>query len=532
MDDSRDRLVRKGSYIDGSFVRPERVDGYINGVNPGDRADILGRFAFSEDAVEDAVEHATIASRIWRHVPLAERVAAVRRFRQTLAKAGEKLIVLSTRETGRPSWETRQELGQTLLALEQLIEEGPVRLAPKVLEQTLGRADRFPRGVVGMLLPFAQPLYYICVWTAAAMLAGNTVVFKPSKFTPGLGQHLAEMWDQCKLPRGVINMVQGSGSGVGRRLLGHPRLGALMVAGSHETVSEVRRLLLDRSELPLITQSAGKGAAVVLDGCELDRAVYDTMVGAFLGSGQRPFNTGRVIVQAGIYDEFIDALLRRTANLTVGYGFDKSVFMGPLISENLRSRFRKYGRALTQGGAGPLLEGSFNNRTERRGFYVTPAIHLVDWQSGQAFLDAEPVGPTLLVYRVGAVDEAVALHNQLAHRPVASVYPSTQEADLQGLVDRLRAGVVHINLPTTTSTLPLPAVGMGRSGGVGTGVELLDALTTPRTLLSADRPFNPAQALPGTNWEADLTHTLVEVDDLDEDTLVDDDLSNVLEPEV
>jgi hypothetical protein len=82
VDDSRDRLVRKGSYIDGSFVRPERVDGYINGVNPGDRADILGRFAFSEDAVEDAVEHATIASRIWRHVPLAERVAAVRRFRQ------------------------------------------------------------------------------------------------------------------------------------------------------------------------------------------------------------------------------------------------------------------------------------------------------------------------------------------------------------------------------------------------------------------------------------------------------------------
>ncbi|MBK6580118.1 MAG: aldehyde dehydrogenase family protein [Sandaracinaceae bacterium] len=188
-------------------------------------------------------------ARLWRHIPWPSRAAAVRRFRQALAKAGETLIVLSTRETGRPpgrpgkSWPDApgRRAASSTRAMAPGAQRRPSRPGAAPIRRPAGGGHALLLRPAG-LLP--------CAATAAAMLGGNTLVFKPSKFTPpGLGQLLAEMWDQCKLPRGVFNMVQGPGSAVGRRLLGHPRLAALMFAGSHETASEVRRLLLDRPEI-------------------------------------------------------------------------------------------------------------------------------------------------------------------------------------------------------------------------------------------------------------------------------------------
>src|SRR5690606_40858192 len=108
---------------------------------------------------------------------------------------------------------------------------------------------------------------------AAALLAGNTVVFKPSKFTPAVGQTLGELFDRCRLPRGAFNLVQGSGAQVGRRLAAHPGIDALLLCGSHKTATALRQATFDRPELPTLVQCGGKGAALVLDGCDLDRAV-------------------------------------------------------------------------------------------------------------------------------------------------------------------------------------------------------------------------------------------------------------------
>lgn len=533
MDDSRDRLVRRGDYVNGAFVRPEVIDGYINGVNPGDRSDILGRFCFSEAAVDDAVEHARLACTWWRRVSVNDRAAAVRRFRQALTRHGERVITLTARETGRPLWEVRMELGQALVALEHLLDEGVGLLAPRVLTQAVGRSDLLPRGVVAILFSYMSPLLYTSFLTAAALLSGNTVVFKPSKFTPGLGQLFAELWDGCKLPRGVLNMLQGSGSGVGRRLIAHPGISAALLVGSAETSQELRRALLDRPDIPIWALTGGKGVAIALNGCELDRAVYDVMVGAFLSAGQRHNSTGRLIVQAGIYDELVDALVRRTGNLNIGYAFDAGVFMGPLISENLRSRFRKYGRGLARDGNGALLEGSLHTPGERRGFYVTPSVHAVERLGNTPELDSEPPGPTLLIYKVDTLEEAAALHNQLPFRSVCSIYPAAGLDDLQELVDRLRTGAVHINQPTLSSTLPLPSVGLGRSSsGLPTNAELVRVLCYPRAWLVSERPFNPQQLWPGTNWDIAPSAPLVDVDELDEDTIIDEDLGSMLEPEL
>ncbi len=196
MNDTRDRLVRKGDYVWGSFIRPERIDGFINGVNPGDRTDVLGRFAFSEASVDEAVDYARTAARSWSRQPLAERAQAVRRFRQAVAKGRDRLVSLVTRETGKPIWESRTEVIETLKTLDVLLDGGVRALTPTLLEDTPGRSDRLPRGVVAMVCPHNQPALIPATYSAAALLGGNTIVFKPSKFTPGVCQLVAELWDQ------------------------------------------------------------------------------------------------------------------------------------------------------------------------------------------------------------------------------------------------------------------------------------------------------------------------------------------------
>jgi acyl-CoA reductase-like NAD-dependent aldehyde dehydrogenase len=481
LDTSRDRLVRKGDYVYGSFIKPASVDGYINGMNPGDRDDDLGRFPFSEASVDDAVVHARKASEAWRVSPMRDRERAVLRFRETLIRLQERLARLVTRETGKPLWESRVEIYNTLRAVDVFLQEAGDRLSPRKLDPHV-RSDRVPRGVVGVLCPYNLPVLTCTTRVVAAVLAGNAVVFKPSKFTPAVGQLLAEIWDRCKLPRGIVNMVQGSGSVVGKRLVGHPQVSSLLVASSFNTAMAIRRATFDRPELPVHYESGGKGVAMVLEDADLDRAVQEVMLGAFTTAGQRHNSTGRVIVHRAVYEAFVEVLVSRSAALQVGYGFDPDSFIGPLISSKLRERYRKYGRALASRGHNVLLAGNSLRSGERRGFYVSPSVYEINWRRGSAFMNEEPPGPTLLVYQVEDLDEAIALHNRATFRLVCSLF--TQPSRLPAIFPRLDSGAVHYNRGTLFTAPRLPSVGLGRSGGgLPGGLELLDAVTYPRTCL-------------------------------------------------
>ena len=494
-------MLRRGDYIWGSFIKPERVAGYVVGVNPGDRADVLGRFPFSEASVDDAVSSAVRGGSTWRTTPFVERTGALRRFREALQRAQDDIAQLLARETGKPLWEARQEVITSIRSVDLLLEEGPALLEGRVLDEREARSDLLPRGVVGVLTPFSLPLLIPTLKVCAALLAGNTVVFKPSKFTPGVGQAVAELFDRARLPRGVFNMIQGSGSGIGSRLVQHPKLDALLFSGSFQTAMNIRRATMERPELPTMLQCGGKGCAMVLDGCNLDRAVYEVLVGAFLTAGQRHNSTARVIVTKGVFEQFCDQLVRRTQKANVGYAFDQDVLFGPLISENFRTRYRRYGRTLLSRGHTPLLEAQNREHPTRRGFYVDPAIYWVNWENGHGFLNEEPPGPTLLVYRVSSWEEAVALHNQLVYRSATSVFIDPEAKHLKDIAGRLRTGALNVNRGTVGASLRLPSVGLGRaSNGLPSGIELLRFLASPRSTLVETRAFDPTQAVPGLRW--------------------------------
>jgi succinylglutamic semialdehyde dehydrogenase len=523
VDDTRHRIVRKGDYVYGSFFKPEAVDGYINGVNPGDRTDVLGRFPFSEANVDEAVDYARVGGRSWRRTAIHERIAAVRRFRDQTHRYHESLARLITRETGKPMWESRQEVMATVRALDLFLDEGVALLQPRVIEEIGARSDPMPLGVVAILTPYNFPLLVPAQNSAAAILAGNSVVLKPSKFTPSVGQAVAELWDRSKLPRGVFNLIQGPGSVIGQRLVLHAGIDGLVFTGSYATVHQMRGILAERPELPTVLQTGGKGTAVVLDDAEVDRAVYEVMVGAFLTAGQRHNSTGRVIVTEGIYDAFINELVEKSSRLVVGYGFRDDVFMGPLVSENLRSRYRRYARKLTSLGHQPLLEAGRVDPGER-GYYARPAIYRVHWDNGHPFIGEPPPGPLLTVYKVASWQEAAALHNQGLFRLATSLFAPLDSPNLNEMQGRLRTGALNINRGTIGASLRLASTGLGRaSNGMPAGLEVLRSVTHSRSMLVEGRPFQSAAALPGTRWnEPSQMEPDVEVEDdilLEEETI-------------
>jgi succinylglutamic semialdehyde dehydrogenase len=517
VDEVRFRLLRKGDYIFGSFLKPESVDGYINGVNPGDKSDVLGRFPFSESSVDEAVEYANIGAKTWRRTSLNDRANSLRRFREHIARHQEKLAGLITRETGKPVWEARHEVIATVRALDLFLDDGMGYLAPRVIEEIGARSDPMPRGVVAVLTPYVFPLLVPATNTAAAMLAGNAVVFKASKFTPGVGQAIAEIWDRCTIPRGVFNMIQGPGSIVGERLVRHAQTDAVLFTGSFQTASTVRRSTFERPEISVAIHSGGKGISIVLENADLDQAVYETMVGAFLTTGQRHNSTGRVFVCDKIFDAFVQKLVKQTSLLGVGYGFKPDTFMGPLISENFRTRYGRYCKALLDKGHEALTPVGPERASKRRGFYAKPAIFQVHWENGAAFLNEEPPGPILLVYRVANWEEASSLHNQALYRLSTSVFTHPQNPYLPDIRDRIQTGALNLNRGTIGASLRLASVGLGRSSnGFSTGLDLLRAVTYSRAQLLEGRPLEPSAMLPGTNWDGQ--HVDQPTDEIDRDS--------------
>ena len=496
------RLLRKGDYIFGSYVKPEAVDGYINGVNPSDRSDVLGRFPFSERSVDHAVEYAAMGYRVWRRLSINDRAAAVHRFREQLLTHQEALAHGITREAGKPLWEARQEVTATIRGIDLLLDDGIDVLAPRVVDEVGARSDRLPRGVVAILCPYNFPLMVAVLQTARRGAGRQRRGGQAQQVHPRCRSGAHRSVGPVSPAAGYGEHDPGPGSVVGTRLATHPDVDLILFTGR---TTPPRRWPASPKIGPScarIIHCGGKGTAIVLDDAELDRAVYEVMVGAFLTAGQRHNSTGRVIVTDGVYDAFIGSIVEKSRALHVGSGFDASVFMGPVISENLRTRYRRFARSMA--GQGHILLPPEPVQGVGKGFYVRPCIIGVDWERGAPVLGGEPPGPTLLVYRVRDWQEAIALHNQVEARISTSLFTDRDNPTLDEFRERLRTGALNVNRGTIAASLRLPSIGLGTSSnGLGGGVGLLEHLTHPRSQLTEVRAFASMPKLPGVVWESD-----------------------------
>ncbi len=480
-------------FIDGRWL--EGAGQHMQSFDPGCGEPVWEGCAADPDQVDTAVGAARTAFRHWSQRPFAEREAVCRRFAELLKQQQETLAGVIAQETGKPHWEALTEVGSMIGKIDISVRShqersgekaGPVGDATAVLRHR-------PHGVVAVFGPYNFPGHLPNGHIVPALLAGNTVVFKPSELTPWTAQETVKLWQQAGLPAGVLNLLQGA-KGTGIALAEHPGLDGLFFTGSSATGQLLHRNFGGQPEKILALEMGGNNPLIVADTTELDAAVYHTVFSAFVSAGQRCTCARRLLVpQGGFGDRFVARLLDVAGRLRAGRWDDEpQPFLGSLISQAAADALLEAQSRLQALGGKSLLE---MRRLHENAAILTPGI--IDVSQVQARPDEEYFGPLLQLIRYADFDEAVAVANDTRFGLAAGVL-----ADDRALYERFlresRAGIVNWNKPLTGASSAAPFGGIGASGNHRpSAYYAADYCAYPVASLEADALALPAQLNPG-----------------------------------
>ena len=327
--------MHTGSYVNGQWYHPQSSR-KIRNINPADPNDVIAEFpaATAADA-QRAIDAAQAAFRNWKNTPGPERGRVLWRAANLARQRADEIARVMTREEGKILKEAKGEVLKGISLLEFYSGEGyrvHGKTLPSEARDTFTYTIRRPLGVVGLIAPWNFP-WAIPVWKSApALVAGNTVVFKPAELTPATATLLAEIYEAAGLPAGVFNMVVGSGSQVGEPIVNSPLVRAVSFTGSNAVGSALYVKAANRGA-KVTCEMGGKNAVIVMPDADLDKAAVAIQGGAFGSTGQRCTATSRVIAMPQVKDALVERIAAHAKKLKVGPGLDESVEMGPAVDE-------------------------------------------------------------------------------------------------------------------------------------------------------------------------------------------------------
>jgi succinylglutamic semialdehyde dehydrogenase len=409
--------------------------------------------------VASALEKARAAFANWSIVPLAERVALVRAYAAELERDQEGLARAIAQETGKPLWEGRQEVASMIAKVEVSIRAQEERAGTRPQALAFGQAvlRHRPHGVMAVLGPYNFPGHLPNGHIVPALLAGDTVIFKPSEETPLVGEMMGKAWARAGLPEGVMTVVQG-GRDTGAALIAGD-IDGLLFTGSAAAGAHFRRLFVDRPNVILALELGGNNPLIAWDG---DPAAAASIIvqSAFITTGQRCSCARRLIVPEGERgDRIIAAVTELARRIGIGqWDEEPEPTIGPLISAAAADKARAAVEGLIRLGAKVVLP--FERLARRSDAFVTPAMLDV---TGLDVPDAEIFAPVLQLIRVRDFDAAIMAANDTAFGLSAGLI--SDDAQLwTRYTDRARAGIVNWNRPTTGAAATMPFGGLGASG--------------------------------------------------------------------
>ncbi|MBN2498339.1 MAG: aldehyde dehydrogenase family protein [Deltaproteobacteria bacterium] len=457
----------RGDYIGGSFVRPRRAESKIISVDPGDSGYRIGTFPVFPEHVDEAVEAARAAFGDWRRTEPEERAGVLRKFAAEVINRRDEIQRLLIAETGKTRWEAEAEVSGLESRVESELREGVRAVSPfKVSEIRWGVQGRCwyrPLGVTAVLGSASSAFSLPCGHIIPALLAGNPVVFKPSKLVPGCGQLIAEIFDELGMPPGVFNLVQGDGE-IGLALVRHPATEAILFTGSSQAGRRILIASLDQPHKMVALTMGGVNVSLVLEDADLERAVYENAMGSFSHTGQAYSSTGVILVDGRVLPDFAEAFVAAVRELKVGYGLDPDVFMGPMLSRTALERaLDRQAQACRLGGR--CLLSSEPLKMPRPGFYISPAVLAAPQPQPIDVIRPEGMsfGPDVMLMPVASEQQAVTLANSGSYPFCASIFTEDSQR-FAHLAEELRFGLVNHNLATTEISMRLPLGGLGQSG--------------------------------------------------------------------
>ena len=416
--------------------------------------------AASPAEVQAATDRARAAFPDWADGSRDDRIEAVKRYQAVLKRRAPEMAEAISRETGKALWETTAELGAMAGKVDISIRAYDERTGERESETGFGRAvlRHRPHGVAAVLGPFNFPSHLPNGHIVPALLAGDTVVFKPSEETPWIGQLMAECFAEADLPDGVVNVVQG-GRDTGAALL-NSGIDALMFTGSGAAGAHFRRKFADDPHVILALELGGNNPLVVWDAAEAEAVAGIVVQSAFVTTGQRCSCARRLIVPEGAAGDAIVAAVDALVERLIFGAWDQTPepYAGPLISQRaaeqalaaLQQRIDLGAKVIRASGPVANLPGAF----------VKPAIIDV---TGVDVPDEEMFAPFLSVTRVGSFEAAIEAANATRYGLSAGLV-SDDPKNWEVFIRRIRAGVVNFNRPTTGAAGDMPFGGLGDSG--------------------------------------------------------------------
>ena len=432
-------LVRDKLFIDGKWMASAGKD-TLSVINPATEEVIATVPAGTEQDVAAAVSAARTAFDDWANTSVEQRSALLKNLVEGLQARAEELAITITDELGMPIEFSRSI--QTAMPLEtlQLYTEMTDCFEDEQLDNSL--VVREPVGVVACITPWNYPLLQVVLKVAPALLAGCTVVLKPSEITPLDSFILAEVVADAGIPAGVFNLVSGTGAKVGECLARHPEVDMVSFTGSTRAGRRVSQLAAETIKRVAL-ELGGKSPALVLDDADLSMAIESTLSSCFINTGQTCDAMTRLLIPEGLYDQTVNLALEMASSFTVGDPTGTEAKIGPLVSEKQRRRVRAYIEKGIEEGAELLLGGVEPPSGLEKGWYVQPTIF--GRVTPQMIVAREEIfGPVLSILTYRDEDEAVAIANDTSYGLAAAVWSADEKRALN-IAKRLRAGQVGVN---------------------------------------------------------------------------------------
>jgi succinylglutamic semialdehyde dehydrogenase len=418
----------------------------------------------SESTAQDVARAASAAHaafEAWALTSLDERIAIATRFRDLLKENAEELAATIAEEVGKPLWEARTEVATMANKIDISVQSYGARTGESLAKVADGNAvlRHRPHGVFAVYGPYNFPGHLPNGHIVPALIAGNTVVFKPSEYAPRTAVKTVELWEKAGLPKGVLNLVNG-GRETGIALGQEPLVDGVLFTGSSQTGAALHKQFGGQPGKMLALEMGGNNPLVVWDVEDIDAAVHHTVMSAFISAGQRCTCARRLVIQDNEAGQaFLKRLVEVASNLQVGpSNAEPQPFMGPVVSSAVAARLVQAQADMATKGGKILLQ---MRQLDKDAGFVTAGI--VDTTDAQGIPDEEWFGPLLQVIRVSDFDEALRVANATEFGLAAALLSPSEELWKRFAV-RARAGIVNWNRPTTGAASSAPFGGIGKSG--------------------------------------------------------------------
>lgn len=448
-------MKKFGMFIGGEWVSSGKT---FSSINPATEESIGEFQSGSEKHAKAAVDAAESAFRKWSEVPAPARGRMLLRVASILKERKDDLARLETTEMGKILPEARADVQEAIDIFEYMAGEGRRLLGhttPSELRSKVCMTMRRPVGIVSLITPWNFPIAIPAWKISAALICGNAVVFKPSSDTPFCGTRLVEILNDAGIPKGVVNLVTGSGGAVGKEMISNRKVMAVSFTGSRETGLWISQNAgIKRVGLEL----GGKNGIIVMDDADLGLATDGILWGAFGTAGQRCTAASRVVVHQKVRKRLERMIVAKANKLRVGSGLEPRTDMGPLVNKVAVEKVNSYVEKGKKEGASLLCGG---RPLAGKGFFYRPTVFLAE--SDMVIAREEIFGPVLSIIPAKNLDDAIEKINSVDYGLSSSIYTRSVENAMMA-VEGIEAGITYVNSSTTGSEIHLPFGGVKDTG--------------------------------------------------------------------